>query len=109
MIVVDDDALPFGKFRLRGGGSSGGHNGLASVEEHLGIREYPRLRIGIGSGEDKTAEGPDGLLRDYVLSSFSTAEEKKMTALLGKGMTACCVWAEKPLAKAMNQINAAVL
>jgi len=109
LIVVDDVALPFGKFRLRGDGSPGGHNGLASVEEHLGSREYPRLRIGIGSREGKTAAGPDVLLRDYVLSSFSPAEEKKMTELLGKGIAACCAWAEKPLAKAMNQVNTAVL
>lgn len=109
LIVVDDIALPFGKFRLRGDGSSGGHNGLASIEEYLGGRAYPRLRIGIGSHEDKTSAGPDGSLRDYVLSSFHAAEEKKMKELLGKGMAACRAWVEKPLAKAMNQVNTAVL
>jgi len=108
LIVVDDVALPFGKFRLRGEGSSGGHNGLASIEEHLGSREYPRLRIGIGPRGNKTAEGsavPGESLRDYVLSAFKTAEEKKMKELLGKGMEACRAWATEPLAKAMSWVN----
>lgn len=112
LIVVDDVALPFGKFRLRGEGSSGGHNGLVSIEEHLGSRKYPRLRVGIGSLGDKTETGParfEGALRDYVLSSFSAPEEKKMSGLLGKGMEACRVWAGEPLAKAMSRINAMAL
>lgn len=107
LVVLDDVALPFGKFRLRGDGSSGGHNGLASIEEHLGSREYPRLRIGIGPREDKTAVGPDGSLRDYVLSVFNAAEEKRMKELLEKGMAACRSWVEEPLSKAMSRINAA--
>ncbi len=112
LIVVDDVALPFGKFRLRGEGSSGGHNGLASIEEHLGSREYPRLRIGIGPQGNKMEArpaGPDELLRDYVLSAFTAAEEKKMKELLGKGMEACRAWVSEPLARAMNRVNAAVL
>jgi PTH1 family peptidyl-tRNA hydrolase len=108
LIVVDDVALPFGKFRLRGEGSSGGHNGLASVEEYLGTREYARLRIGIGSCENKVAGGSmgsEGSLRDYVLSAFNAAEEKKMQALLAKGIEACGAWALEPLAKAMSRVN----
>ena len=112
LIVVDDVALPFGKFRLRGDGSSGGHNGLASIEEYLGSREYPRLRIGIGPHANKTAEEPSGSgepLRDYVLSAFNAAEEKKMKELLGKGMEACQAWSAEPLAKAMSRVNAGAL
>lgn len=103
LVVVDDVALPFGKFRLRGEGSPGGHNGLASIEDHLGSREYPRLRIGIG------ASGPANPLRDYVLSSFSATEEKKMKALLECGAGACLTWAMEPLSKAMSRVNAVEL
>ena len=110
LIVVDDIALPFGKFRLRGEGSSGGHNGMASIEEHLGSCEYPRLRIGIGPCENKAAggsAGSDRSLRDYVLSAFNAAEEKRMKELLEKGMKACQTWVAEPLSKAMGRVNAA--
>lgn len=110
LIVVDDIALPFGTFRLRGEGSSGGHNGLASIEEHLGSREYPRLRIGIGPLRNKT-EAKSACtvepLRDYVLSAFTAAEEKKMKELLGKGIEACRAWVSEPLTRAMNRVNTA--
>ncbi len=107
LIVVDDVALPFGKFRLRGGGSAGGHNGLASIEEHLGSREYPRLRIGIGAWEPEGAASFPGELRDYVLSSFGSSEEKKMKKLFECGLEACRAWVQEPFTKAMNQINGA--
>ena len=112
LVVVDDVALPFGKFRLRSEGSSGGHNGLASIEEYLGSREYPRLRIGIGPRGNKTATDPAGSdesLRDYVLSAFNAAEEKKMKELLKKGMEACRAWVAEPLTRAMSRVNAAAL
>ena len=112
LIVVDDRALPFGKFRLRGEGSFGGHNGLASIEEYLGSRKYPRLRVGIGPLGNKTAEEPvelDESLRDYVLSAFNAAEEKKMNELLKKGMAACRSWVTEPLPKSMSQVNATAL
>ena len=49
MLVVADDAdLPWGEIRLRGKGSSGGHHGLESIEQHVGSREFARLKIGIG-------------------------------------------------------------
>ncbi len=112
LIVVDDVALPFGKFRLRGEGSSGGHKGLASVEERLGSRAYARLRIGIGASDQRASESSlehEAPLRDYVLSAFNAAEERKMKVLLEKGMEACRAWVEEPLSRAMNRVNTAAL
>lgn len=69
LIVLDDAALPLGKLRFRENGSSGGHNGLQSIIEHLGTQAVPRMRIGIGGR-------PDGLeLADHVLGRFSPDEQ----------------------------------
>src|SRR5438067_378912 len=48
LVIVDDADLPLGEIRLRPSGSSGGHHGLESIEQHLDARNYARLRIGIG-------------------------------------------------------------
>ena len=48
IIVIDDIAFPFGELKLKMMGSAGGHNGLKSIEEHLGTADYARLRMGIG-------------------------------------------------------------
>lgn len=111
LVVVDDVALPFGKLRLRGQGSCGGHNGLLSIEEKIGA-DYPRLRIGIGAaGESKDGEGAlfQEPLKDYVLSVFDAREEKRMGSLLDAGMKACSIWVQKPLSEAMNQVNSTEL
>ncbi len=54
LVVVDDVALPMGQVRLRPEGSAGGHNGLKSIESHLGTDRYARLRCGVD------AVPPDG-------------------------------------------------
>lgn len=110
LIVVDDAALPFGKLRLRGDGSAGGHNGLASIEERLHTRAYPRLRLGIGildGGKNAHNADTGEPLRDYVLSGFKSSEEKAMEAFLGSGMEACRLWALGSITQAMNEVNAA--
>ena len=71
LIIVDDVNLPFGHFRFREKGSSGGHNGLKSIEQKFGTNEYPRLRIGVGCNGNED-------LADYVLSPFTKEEKKKL-------------------------------
>jgi PTH1 family peptidyl-tRNA hydrolase len=61
LVVVVDVYLPLGRLRFRPSGSSGGHKGLASIEEVLGTREWSRLRIGVGAATS-AAE-----LREHVL------------------------------------------
>lgn len=72
LVVTDDMALDIGRIKLRPRGSAGGHNGLKSIEQALGGREYPRLRVGVGA-----ADGPDRW-SDHVLGSFSKAERAEM-------------------------------
>src|SRR5262245_19770367 len=63
LVVVDEVQLPLGKLRLRQSGSAGGHNGLKSVIEMVGAG-FPRLRIGVGRGDEERR------LSDHVLSRF---------------------------------------
>jgi PTH1 family peptidyl-tRNA hydrolase len=69
LVVNDDLALPFGTLRLKPKGSDGGHNGLKSIQEVLGTRDYARLRFGIGDDFRR------GQQVNYVLSEW-TKEEK---------------------------------
>ena len=73
LVLVDDVALPFGRLRLRGKGSAGGHNGLQDVNERLESEQYARLRFGIGGGFIK------GKQVDYVLSPFTKEEETALS------------------------------
>jgi len=70
LIIVDDIALPTGSFRMRPGGSDGGHNGLAHVNIILGTDRYARIRIGIGNSFVK------GSQVNYVLGKWASEEKK---------------------------------
>jgi len=98
LIVLDDIDLPFGKLRIRGGGSSGGHKGLTSVIYHCDSEEIPRLRIGIGRPEcvDEV---------DWVLSPFPRGEEEKLTEVIEKARNAIFLWVNEDIKTAMSRIN----
>tara|TARA_Y100001968_G_C19173524_1_gene626854 strand:+ start:153 stop:761 length:609 start_codon:yes stop_codon:yes gene_type:complete len=73
LVLVDDIDLPLGKIRLRSKGSSGGHNGLKSIINHLGTSEFKRLKIGIGSPSKIQEERKDKTI-SHVLGRFSKEE-----------------------------------
>lgn len=98
LVVSDDFALPFGELRLRPGGSSGGQNGLKSIEEELQTNQYPRLRFGIGSPNGQPAE-------DYVLEAFTKAEEKALTEIIERAVNAIETWLTLGIEKAMMTVN----
>jgi len=76
VIVIHDDLdLPFGTLRFKIGGGHGGHNGLRSIDAHIGV-EYTRVRIGIG----KPAHKSD--VAKYVLSDFSACQRKFLPEIL---------------------------
>jgi PTH1 family peptidyl-tRNA hydrolase len=102
LVAVDDADLPFGEIRLRASGSSGGHHGLESIEQHLASREFARLRIGIGRR--------DGMreITNYVLGKFDPAENKLLEKVLDRASNQIETWLEAGIEKAMNQFNGVV-
>ncbi len=100
LVIHDDLDLPFGQLRLRARGSSGGHNGLASVIARMGTGEIPRLRIGIGRPEH-------GNTIPYVLSRFSSEEERALPDVIKLAAEAARSWYRDGIDAAMNAFNRA--
>ncbi|HLR61618.1 MAG TPA: aminoacyl-tRNA hydrolase [Lentibacillus sp.] len=99
LVVFDDLDLPAGKIRLRQKGGHGGHNGIRSIIDHVGTKEFNRLRIGIGR--------PDTAMPvvDYVLKPFSKAQQEDVRSSIDKGADACEAWMQQTFAKVMNDFN----
>jgi PTH1 family peptidyl-tRNA hydrolase len=93
LVVVDDIHIPFGDFRLREKGSSGGHNGLKSIEAHLVTNQYYRLKVGIGNRFI-------GLLEEYVLSDFSVSEKVHIKEILKNSNTIVESWLQGDIEQA---------
>jgi PTH1 family peptidyl-tRNA hydrolase len=102
LLLVDDFALPAGRFRLRGAGSAGGHNGLRSIEGALRRQDYARLRIGIGPLPPETKDSAD-----FVLSSFTREERSTLDGMQDTMAEAVECWLESGIEQAMNRFNPA--
>lgn len=99
MVILDDLALAYGRMRIRGKGSDGGHNGLKSIQETLGTDQYPRLRFGIGADFSK------GRQVDYVLGQWSEEEAKSLGELCAKAASASISFGMAGLPETMNKFN----
>jgi len=98
LVVYDDCELPLGTVRLKPGGGSGGHKGLASVIETLGSKDFPRLRLGIGR--------PDfGDLTSHVLGRFRPAEREALEDMLERARSSLEVFINEGIESAMNRFN----
>lgn len=102
IIVVDDCDLPFGHIRVKTSGSSGGHNGLKSVERFLGTNNYTRMRVGIG------AKHPEQDLADFVLENFKTPELIALQGVLDEGVEMLLELLQHPVEQVMNTFNTKV-
>ncbi len=81
VVIHDDLDLPFGAIRFKIGGSSGGHNGIKSIDSKI-KNDYIRVRIGIGRPKDKRD------VVSYVLSDFSFEERKYLDEIIKKAALA---------------------
>lgn len=98
VVVVDDIYLPFGRLRLRKGGTDGGHNGLTSLHASLGTLEVPRLRCGVGP----VPAGVD--LKEFVLEPFAPGERDELTGFIDRAARVVRAVLDKGVAAAQNEV-----
>lgn len=77
-VVHDDTEIPFGEVRVKRGGTSGGHNGIKSIDEAIGT-DYWRIRVGVGRPENRNYD-----LADYVLSDFTPEEAGELPSIIDR-------------------------
>ena len=99
LVLVDDLALPFGTIRIRPRGGDGGHNGLASIIQVLGLQEFARLRFGIGG------DFPYGMQVEYVLSKWTNEESVQLPTRVGICLEIIRSFGTAGLDKTMNLYN----
>jgi len=102
LVVVDEVAFAVGRYRFRDKGSAGGHNGLRSVEQHLGTQAYGRLRIGVGPPEDRERTVS---LSDYVLSPMGKGDTAAVRDLLPEFTAAIECWMKDGMVETMNRFT----
>ena len=98
-VETDQIHMPFGKLRLKGQGSAGGHNGLKDIQATLGSDVYVRLRFGVD------ANFPKGRQVDYVLNPFSADELIELPTRIEKAGEAILAFGAMGLERAMNVVN----
>ncbi len=100
LVVCDDLDLPLGALRLRPGGGTAGHKGMASSLEHLGTPEFPRLRLGIGR--------PPGRMdpADFVLQDFGADEAPAVDGMLDRAAECIRSMVLDGIQEAMTRFNA---
>ena len=100
VVIYDDLDLPKGRIRLRQTGGHGGHNGIRSIIDQTGTKQFNRIRFGIGR-----PEVPMDTV-DYVLGKFSKEELHLIDDAVEKAADACEDWLTKPFLQVMNTYNA---
>jgi peptidyl-tRNA hydrolase, PTH1 family len=98
LVIYDDFALELGMLRIRASGSSGGHNGMQSIIDHLGTIQFPRIRLGIQTDEMES-------WTDFVLQNFKKKEMKIVSEMIDSCADAVELILKEGLSIAMNRYN----
>ncbi|MBE0491923.1 MAG: aminoacyl-tRNA hydrolase [Sulfurospirillum sp.] len=98
VVVHDDLDLPFGTVRMKVGGGNGGHNGLKSIDSHIG-KEYIRLRIGIGKPQNKDATA------NFVLSDFPKAQSQHLSDIIAHGALCAVALIKEEVAQVASRFS----
>ena len=104
LVVYDDMDLPVGKLRMRLSGGAGGHNGMKSIISHLGTKEFPRLRAGVGGANKESAEDGAAVV-SHVLGRFAPEDRKIVDAAIPMAADAIDFSLRKGVERAMNLYN----
>ena len=99
LVICDDLNLYFGKIKLKSNGSSGGHNGLKDIEEHLKNNNYSRLRVGILNSKkfnNKT---------DYVLGEWTDKEQDELKNIVNNSVEIALSFIHNGIDQTMNIHN----
>lgn len=98
IIVYDDLSLNLGKIRFRANGSDGGHNGIKSIIQHLGSKNFARLKIGIGPQPPIPAEA-------FVLQNFDKDALTELKQVLDLSIEAIGYFFKNGIEKTQNTYN----
>ncbi|MFC4403575.1 aminoacyl-tRNA hydrolase [Gracilibacillus xinjiangensis] len=99
VVIYDDLDLPLGKVKLRQTGGHGGHNGVRSIIDHLGTKQFNRIRFGIGRPVQPIP------VIDYVLGKFSADEQAALDDSIEHAANALEAWMRDSFQKVMNDYN----
>lgn len=106
IIIYDDIDLPFGSLRVSTNLSSGGHNGIKSIIQHLDHADFIRVRVGIGPNRDTSrSSGARGDAADFVLKKWTAGERKKLPEIVDRTVNAIKLVVDKGLTAAANEYN----
>lgn len=97
IIIYDDMDIELGHVKLKENGSSGGHNGIKSIIQHLGTQEFKRIKVGIGHSNYDVI--------DYVLSKPSSEEQLKLDESMKNAVEAIKISIKDSFNKAMTMYN----
>ncbi|MGV0873139.1 aminoacyl-tRNA hydrolase [Mycolicibacterium sp. XJ879] len=100
VVIHDELDIEFGRIRLKSGGGVAGHNGLRSVAQSLGSKDFHRVRIGIGRPPGRM----DGAA--YVLSNFTSAEWREVPTICEQAADAAELLVSQGLEPAQNIVHA---
>lgn len=99
LVVHDDVDLPLGKIKVARNRGGGGHKGIQSVIDHLGTRQFPRVRVGVGRPRYREE------IEHFVLSPFYEDEKELLDQVAMVAAKACEVVVLEGVEKAMNCVN----
>lgn len=97
IVIYDDISLPVGKLRIRDKGSAGGHNGIKSIIQNLGVDIFPRVKVGVGQ--------PEHDLISHVLGKFCNEQVELLSKVIPAATEAVETIIKYDAKVAMNKFN----